>query len=319
VEKKPREVEKKAAEVEKQAGEAEKKAGEVKKKERIIRCVFKGLDLDKSIPAHEMQVAISSILHKEYGVVPVAFAKMPAHGPFPVSGLITDSQPKASTDSEPKAGDDSQASAASKPPEPTNHFSAFINSISSHCMQSTKVLLITEQPSVSQRAELFILEQSLDCFSLYNELAAEFFIDMREELQQRIHGEDADEICRSACEHIKRSSAASLPLHFHKMALKTQERLIRYLPEQFLRRSFVSGEEDPKLILDCEHDFDFPVFADKEDAGKEPAMKKWTAYWEYLFLNCGDSRPYAPPPLTSTMLCVLNSLALAGTRLAGIP
>jgi hypothetical protein len=78
------------------------------------------------------------------------------------------------------------------------------------------------------------------------------------------------------------------------MEQKQQERLLRYLPQQFLRRSLVSGDERPQLILGCEHDFDFPVFGKSEDAKSPDAKQKWNAYWEYLSLNCGGSRPYAP-------------------------
>ncbi len=240
------------------ASEGKKDASKVadgeKQTGRSIKCIFRKLG---GIPVDQMQVAISNILHREYGVVPIVFSKMLN------SGSASDC-------------------------------SDFIHRISNSCLQSTNMLLITEpvQPSVPQRAELFLLEQSLDCTSLYNEVVADFFISMKEELQQRIHGEDADELCRSACERIKRSPAASLPLHFHKMEPKAQERLVRYLPEQFLRRSFVSGEEDPKPVGAFEHDFDFPVFEDgvKAQAGKDD----WMKYWEYLFLNCGDNRPYAP-------------------------
>jgi len=250
------------------------------KKRRIISCTFRGL---ADIPVHEMQVAISSILHKEYGMVPIAFATMPKNPPSlnlpSVEDPTSGAHPAAISGSEVKLS------------EPV---SDFIKRILSSCLQSTKVLLILQPPCFPQRAEQFILEQALDCFSLYSELAADFFIDMREELQQRIHGEDADGICRSACEHIKRSAAASLPLHFHRMELETQDRLICYLPEQFLRRSLMLGDEDPKLVLPFEHDFDFPVFSTIEDASHENAKLQWTAYWEYLFLNCGDSRPYAP-------------------------
>jgi len=232
------------------------KVADVEKQNRSIKCIFRKLG---GIPVDQMQVAISNILHREYGVVPVVFAKMMN------SGSASDC-------------------------------SNFIHRISNSCLQSSKMLLITEpmQPSVPQRAELFLLEQSLDCTILYNEVVADFFIGMKEELQQRIHGEDVDELCRSACERIKRSSAASLPLHFHKMEPKTLDRLVRYLPEQFLRRSLVSGEDDPKPVGAFEHDFDFPVFTSVKDARKGSAKDDWMKYWEYLFLNCGDSRPYAP-------------------------
>jgi hypothetical protein len=88
-----------------------------------IKCTFKGLG---GILVHEMQVAISNLLHKDYGVVPFAFAQMPT-----------------SPDS-------------AKPSKP---FSDFIDNISSSCLQCTKVLLIAAPPSVSQPAELFMLEQ----------------------------------------------------------------------------------------------------------------------------------------------------------------
>ena len=88
-----------------------------------IKCTFKGLG---GILVHEMQVAISNLLHKDYGVVPFAFAQMPT-----------------SPDS-------------AKPLKP---FSDFINNISSSCLQCTKVLLIAAPPSSSRPAELFVLEQ----------------------------------------------------------------------------------------------------------------------------------------------------------------
>ena len=103
--------------------EKEVPKAEVPKEKGTIKCTFKGLG---GISVHEMQVAISNLLHKDYGVVPFAFAQMPT-----------------SPDSK----------------KPSKPFSDFIDNISSSCLQCTKVLLIAGPPSVSQPAELFMLEQ----------------------------------------------------------------------------------------------------------------------------------------------------------------
>ncbi len=148
----------------------------------------------------------------------------------------------------------------------------------------------------------------LDIIKVYREVTADFFVDLKDELQLRMHGEDADQLCRTTHDAIKRSSPVALLLHFHKMHPKSQERLIQYLPEFFLRSCpilepskatscfglSIQEEKDSDAVQQYEHDFQFPAFSYSSEDYTTKRKAAWTTYFEYLYLNCGDDRPYAP-------------------------
>jgi hypothetical protein len=241
-------------------------------KERQIKCIFQGLI---GIERQELQNAIGNFLHKEFGVVSVALARIPRN----VYGNVSEAP----------------------------NFTDFFNSISACCLQSTKVLL--DFPEVENGRiipEVFILKQTLDVFGMYKELLASFFTDLKWELQQRIHGEDKDGVCKAAYERISRSPAVSLPLYFYGMNPKAQQRLVQSIPDDFLLSKLVNNQaQQPNCSFLCfrfkktnlgvdsvnryEHDYDFPI-----PTSNQNRKKNWTTYFEYLYLNCNDDRPYAP-------------------------
>jgi hypothetical protein len=262
-----------------------------------VKCVFQNAFLQDSVnavvQAYELQDAISNILHKDYGIVCIALADMPQHQVVPAPVPQNSSSDAGVT-----------SSSASK----NSSWEDFFSPISTSCLQSTKVLL--KIPAGEHNVpEFFMLQQVIDIFKVYREVAADFFVDLKDELKLRMHGEDADQLCRRTHDVIKRSSPVSLLLYFHKMQSKSQQRLIQYLPEYFLRTRPVSepgskmkisclgfsieDESDADAVQKYEHDFQFPAFLSSH-VSKSEKKTAWTTYFEYLYLNCGDDRPYAP-------------------------
>ncbi len=275
----------------------EAKNEESKKKNRVIKCVFKGLH---NTNIFELQNVISSCLHKEFGIVSVALARF-QHFDKEQAGKIESvfHVKNQASESEP---DDAEGVVESP------KFMRLFNAISDSCLQSTKVLL--EFPEVENARiipEVFILEQTLDVFGMYKELVADFFMDLKGELRQRIHGEDKDGVCKAAYERISRSPAVSLPLYFFELGRMAQQRLIQSIPDDFLQckllnsnsqSSFLcfssrNANQDINAVKRYEHDYDFPIptsFSPEVKGCKED----WARYFEYLYLNCNDDRPYAP-------------------------
>jgi hypothetical protein len=244
---------------------------------REIKFVLKGVVGDTL----ELQNTISNRLHQEYGIPSIAFVEAPDKA---------DSRHAS-------VGQDSTQDTKPGP---------FLEAIWSSCLQSTKVLLKIADKSPSTPAkEVFLLEQVLNDFSVYREVVADFFLALKDELQQRIHGEDADELCRTTYERIKCSSPVSLPLYFFRMQSKSLQRVIKYLPDFFLcsnhvveaefsclQSGLIQQESASIIVQQYEHDYDFPVFHSTER--EELIQQAWTTYFEYLYLNCGDDRPYSP-------------------------
>lgn len=274
--------------------------GDDSTKPRVIKFVLEGVVGD----TRELQNTISNRLHQEYGIPSIAFAE----APYEIN------EEKAATDSKASAEVNAAAEASgneSTEPRPTisaqeTGIDHFLRVIRSCCLQSTKVLLkIADKPPSTPAKEVFLLEQVLNDFSVYREVVADFFLALKDELQQRIHGEDADELCRTTYEQIKRSSPVSLPLFFFQMQAKSLQRLVKYLPDFFLRSNhvaeaessvvrlgFIQQESASIIVQQYEHDYDFPVFDGNER--EEVRQQAWTTYFEYLYLNCGDDRPYSP-------------------------
>lgn len=252
-----------------------------KDKVREVFCLFKGLS---GIKLLELQNSISSCLHNEFGIVSIAFAE--------VSRVVEE---KAS---------------ASEPVVNLPKFARLFKAISYSCLQSTNVLLKFRDTPPEVMPEVSILEQTLDVFGMYKEFVAGFFMDLKDELQQRIHWEDKDGICKTVYERISRSPAVSLPIYFFELGQNAQNRIVGSLPDDFLLckplnddlnaeinsrdanwnllcLSSWKNKEDIGAVGRYEHDFDFPFLEGN-------AMKNWTTYFEYLYLNCNDDRPYAP-------------------------
>jgi hypothetical protein len=256
---------------------------------RDVKCVFQGL---VGVERQELQNAISNRLHKEFGIVPIAFAEVP---------WLLEEQAVES------ASPDKSSEVSTSP-----YHSAFFKSISDSCMHSTKVLLDFSKQSpegARMTSERFILQQTLDVFGIYREVAASFFMDLKDELQQSIHGEDKDSVCRAVHKHICRSPAVSIPLLLHEMSPNEQSSLVQSLPDDFLLCKNLKGQSnsgasdaawsfnrliDPtnNSVVDgvdrYQHDYDFPL------PNKGDQKKNWTTYFEYLYLNCNDDRPYSP-------------------------
>jgi hypothetical protein len=294
---------------------------DIEKSDRKIMCVFKGLS---GIGLLELQNSISSCLHKEFGIVSIAFAT--------ISRDVEEQGSKL-------------ALVEKLPTKVTRLF----NAISKSCTQSTKVLLDFRNTSTEIMPEVFILEQTLDVFGMYRELVAAFFMDLKEELQQRIHGEDKDGVCKAAYERISRSPAVCLPLYFFELGRNAQRRIVGSVPDDFLLCKPVNdnsnahtnccasdwslfclsswkNNEDINAVNRYEHDFDFPFLTSDsmasmqylndnqrkkilEDGISKDSIKalgnqqnklladveeNWKTYFEYLYLNCNDDRPYAP-------------------------
>jgi hypothetical protein len=272
------------------AEESEEAKKEEKKKEnRTTKCVFKGLH---NINIFELQNSISSCLHKEFGIVSIALARFP-HFVEEQAGKIESVFHDKNQASESERDD---AEGVVESPK----FMRLFNAISDSCLHSTKVLVdFCDTPSKIM-PEVFILKQTLDVFGVYRELVADFFMDLKGELQQRIHGEDKDGVCKSAYERISRSPVVSLPLYFFELGRVAQQRLIQSIPDDFLQCkplnsnsqcSFLcfsskNPNQDINAVKRYEHDYDFPI--------PTSCQEDWTRYFEYLYLNCNDDRPYAP-------------------------
>jgi hypothetical protein len=245
--------------------------------ERHIVCVFKGLS---GINHLELQNSISSCLHKEFGIVSIAFAT--------ISRVVEEQSSES-------------APVAKLPSKVTRLF----NAISDSCLQSTKVLLNFCDTSSEIMPEVFILEQTLDVFGMYKELVAGFFMDLKEELQQRIHGEDKDGVCKAAYERISRSPAVTLPLYFFELGRMAQHRLIQSIPDDFLQCKLLNSKsqcsvlcfssknanQDINAVNRYEHDYDFPISTVES---RNQKLKNWTTYFEYLYLNSTTIAPTLP-------------------------
>jgi hypothetical protein len=274
----------------------EAKKEEKKKENRAIKCVFKGLH---NINIFELQNVINNCLHKEFGIVSIALARFP-HFVEEQAGKI-ESVFHVKTQASKSEPDDAEGVVDSP------KFMRLFNAISGSCLQSTKVLVDFCNTPSEIMPEVFILKQTLDVFGMYKELVADFFMDLKGELQQRIHGEDKDGVCKTAYERISRSPAVSLPLYFFELGRMAQQRLIQSIPDDFLqckplnsnsRCSFLcfsskNANQDFNAVKRYEHDYDFPI---PTSLGSEvqSCQENWTRYFEYLYLNCNDDRPYAP-------------------------
>ena len=114
--------------------------------QKEVKCVFKNAflhNVDMVIQAHELQDAISNILHKDYGIMCIALAQMPIPNPSPLPEVDASSDVK------------------------TTNWGNFFSPISTSCLQSTKVLLKIEadvhrEPEIGP--EFFILKQVLQLF-----------------------------------------------------------------------------------------------------------------------------------------------------------
>jgi hypothetical protein len=222
--------------------------GDDSTKPRVIKFVLEGAVGD----TRELQNTIGNRLHQEYGIPSIAFAEAPC-------GI---NEEKAATDAKASAEVNAAAEASgneSTEPRPTisaqeTGIDHFLRVIRSCCLQSTKVLLkIADNSSSTPAKEVFLLEQVLNDFAVYREVVADFFLALKDELQQRIHGEDADELCRTTYEQIKRSSPVSLPLFFFQMQSKSLQRLVKYLPDFFLRSNHVVEAESSFVRLGFIH------------------------------------------------------------------
>jgi hypothetical protein len=147
--------------------------------QKEVKCVFKNAFVQNTVDmvkqAHELQDAISNILHKEYGIMCIALAQMPHHQEVTNAPPSFKAPPSSEVDvssyvektileeKEPNSASASEVKATPAVKEKTI-WEEFFSSISTSCLQSTKVLL-NVKADVQRGQEFFIMEQVLQMLS----------------------------------------------------------------------------------------------------------------------------------------------------------